>query len=260
MTVPLVKLPLVAKRLVELASVKMAVLGVVLPMGVSLMVPPLMVRLLATFSSCNVPVMEPKSPKDRVTAPLPSVPELTALALTLPVLSMVRLFETMASVTELLGKVRLPVTARLVVLVLVPVALVQVRLERVSGLVMVRLSMVALVAYRLVEVELVNTPVDGEAEPIDVLSIVPPEMVASEDERFEAFNVEMVPDVELRLVTVPLVMIPLVALKFVAKRLVEVVLVPVALFQVTLFKDAWPLDVRSLVVSKPVKKSPVPVA
>ena len=127
-TVPLVKLPLVAKRLVELASVKMAVLGVVLPMGVSLMVPPLMVRLLATFSSCNVPVMEPKSPKDRVTAPLPSVPELTALALTLPVLSMVRLFETMASVTELLGKVRLPVTARLVVLVLVPVALVYAKL------------------------------------------------------------------------------------------------------------------------------------
>ena len=117
---------------VEVALVNTPVEGVVAPMDELFTVPPLMVRISATLASVSVPVMEPNEPKARVTPELPRVPELMAVAFTLPVESMVKPFTTIASVTELEGRLKLPVTARLVDVVLVPVALVQINLERLN--------------------------------------------------------------------------------------------------------------------------------
>jgi hypothetical protein len=92
------------------------------------------------------------------------------------------------------------VAKRLVDVVFVPVALVQVRLVKLDGLVplTVRFVNVPFVAKRLVEVELVlvvfvKTPVDGVVAPIVVPLIVPPEMVTLEEVKVGAVSEAMVP-------------------------------------------------------------------
>jgi hypothetical protein len=130
-TVPFVAKRLVVVELVEVVFVKTPVDGVVAPIGELLMVPPLIVRMSETFASPRVPVMEPKLPSANVTPALPSVPDLMAEALTLPVASIVSPFTTIASVTESFGRLRLPVTAKLVVVALVEVTFVTMRLPSV---------------------------------------------------------------------------------------------------------------------------------
>ncbi len=136
----------------------------------------------------------------------------------------------------------------------VVVASVTVRDERERGEETVREPMVALFAKRLVlvtvvPVRVVKVPAAGVEPPITVLLIVPPEIVALEEEREAedrepmdavfAFNVVPeavakpsqeveVPFVNERLEMVPFVIVPLVKTPFVAKRLVVVTLVAVA--------------------------------
>jgi hypothetical protein len=97
----------------------------------------------------------------------------------------------------------------------------------------------------LVVVTLVNTPVDGDAFPIGVLLIDPPEITAFEEAMFAAFKVaivelvanNVVPEavakpnhaVDVPLVKVRFEMVPFVMLPVVAKRLVVVTAVAVAL-------------------------------
>jgi hypothetical protein len=96
--------------LVVVTLVNTPVEGVVAPIGVFSIVPPLIVRASETLLSPRVPVMLPKLPSARVTLALPRVPEFTAVAETLPVASIVSVFETMASVIEFAGKATVPVT------------------------------------------------------------------------------------------------------------------------------------------------------
>ncbi len=136
----------------------------------------------------------------------------------------------------------------------VAVALVTVKDERERGEVTVRLPNVAVFANKfvlvtVVPVSVVNVPAAGVEPPITILLIVPPEIVAfdEESEPMDAmFAFKVVPeavakpsqDVEVpfvkeRLVIVPFVIVPLVSTPLVAKRLVVVTLVAVALASVT---------------------------
>jgi hypothetical protein len=99
-----------ATALVVVTLVNTPVLGVVAPIGVFSIVPPLIVSASATLLSPNEPVMEPKLPRAKVTLAFPSVPEFTAVAETLPVASIVRVLEIMASVMLLAGNATVPVT------------------------------------------------------------------------------------------------------------------------------------------------------
>ena len=215
-SVKFVKLAFVAKRLVEVelvlvVLVKTAVDGVVAPMDELLIVPPLIVKASETLASESVPVIEPKDARARVTPALPRVPELRAVALTLPVASIVNPLTTIASVIELLGRETTPETVRFV-------------------------------AAELVLVELVKTPVDGVVEPIGVLLMEPPVMATPTsvpprwftETRLPPAALIVVPDavVNPSHVAVALVRILFVPVKLVAKRLVDVVFVPVALVQV----------------------------
>ena len=110
---------------VDVVFVNTPVDAVVAPIGVPSIVLPESVRTLETFASERAPVIDPKEANASVTLAFPSVPELTAEALIEPVASMVRPFTTIASLTEPAGRERLPVTARFVEVVLVPVAFVQ---------------------------------------------------------------------------------------------------------------------------------------
>ncbi len=111
---------------VVVTFVKTPVEGVMAPIGVLSMVPPLTVSASAMFPSAREPVMEPKEPRARVTEPLPRVPELMAVAETEPVASIVRPFTTKASVMELFGRERPVETTRLVVEAFVEARLVEV--------------------------------------------------------------------------------------------------------------------------------------
>jgi hypothetical protein len=97
-------------RFEEVALVNTPVLGVVAPIGVFSIVPPLIVSASATLLSPSDPVIEPNDPRASVTLALPSVPELTAVAETLPVASIVSVLDTMASVIELAGSATEEVT------------------------------------------------------------------------------------------------------------------------------------------------------
>jgi hypothetical protein len=137
---------------------------------------------------------------------------------------------------------------------LVVVAFVMVRDERESGEETVREPIVALFANKLVlvtvvPVRVVKVPAAGVEPPITVLLMVPPEIVAFEDER-EAEDSEAmvavlaftvvpeavakpsheveVPFVKERFVMVPFVIVPLVKTPLVANRFVVVAEVPVA--------------------------------
>jgi hypothetical protein len=128
------------------------------------------------------------------------------------------------------------VAKRLVEVVLVPVAFVQVNSATFSGPVKFKFAMVALVANKFVVVALVDvvsvkTPVEGVILPICVPLIDPPEMVAFEEVKFGAFKVMMVPVsalivvpeavanpsqfVEVPSLKVKFEMVPLVVTKFV---------------------------------------------
>jgi len=159
------------------------------------------------------------------------------------------------------------VTNKLVEVVFVPVAFVQMKFVNVEGappvtvklanvaLVPVRFVIVPLVANRLVvvafvDVVFVNTPVDGEIDPIVVPLIEPPEIVTFGEtnvfavsdamNEFKAFMVVPdavakpsqpveVPFVKVKLLIVPFVVEKFVACPFVTNRFVVVTLVPVAL-------------------------------
>ena len=122
--------------LVEVTFVNTPVFGVVAPMAVLLMVPPLIVRASVT----------------------------------------------MPSVMELFGREMAPVTARFVLVVLVPVAFVQVSPEKAGAFATIRFVNRPVVAKKsvlvaLVDVTVVKIAVLGEVAPIAVLLMVPPEMV-----------------------------------------------------------------------------------
>jgi hypothetical protein len=106
----LAKYALVEVMAVEVTLENTAVDGVVAPIGVLLIVPPLIVNASATLLSPNDPVIEPKLPSARVTPALPSVPEFTAVAETFPVASIVSVLETIASVMLLAGRATEEVT------------------------------------------------------------------------------------------------------------------------------------------------------
>lgn len=158
------------------------------------------------------------------------------------------------------------VAKRFVDVVLVPVALVQVRFETASAPpVNVRFAIVAFVAPKfvaksavevaLVLVTFVKTPVDGVVAPIVVPLIVPPEIVALEEINVGAVRTAMLPafalivvplavvkpnqDVEVPFPKERFAMVPLVMTPLVEKKLVEVVLVPVALVQVMLVGEKF---------------------
>lgn len=76
------------------------------------------------------------------------------------------------------------VAKRLVEVVLVPVALVQIKFASERAPVKLKFAIVALVATKLVVVAFVKTPVEGEVFPICVPLIDPPLMVAFEVVRF----------------------------------------------------------------------------
>jgi hypothetical protein len=97
--------------LVAVTFVNTPVLGVVAPIGVLLITPPVIVSASAMLLSPNEPVIEPNEPSASVTPAFPSVPESIAVAETCPVASTVRPFATMASVMLFAGKETVPVTA-----------------------------------------------------------------------------------------------------------------------------------------------------
>jgi hypothetical protein len=198
--------------LVDVVFVNTPVEGVVAPIGELLIVPPLMVRMSEILVSVNVPLIVPKLPMASVTPPLPSVPELMAEALILPVESIVRPFTTMASVTELLGNERPPVTARFVVVTDVPVAFVNVSVWSDEAPVAVRVvnrPVEAVVAPTVVP--LMEPPVKATFEEFNVANVpvnallVVPDAVAKPNQDVE------VPFVNVRFVTVSFVMTPVVA-------------------------------------------------
>jgi hypothetical protein len=157
----------------------MAVEGVVAPIVVPLMVPPVTVTdgevkllTLAVRAVSVVPeaVANPSqtvevTPEKKAlcayraveVAPVNTAVEATedpiAVLLMVPP-SIVNAFATMASVTELAGSVRTPVTARFVVVVFVPVAFVQVRLVGLR-VVTEKVPKVAEFANKLVDVTVV---------------------------------------------------------------------------------------------------------
>jgi hypothetical protein len=153
---------------------------------------------------------------------------------------------------------------------LVAVAFVMVRDERESGEETVREPIVAVFAKRLVlvtvvPVRVVKVPAAGAEPPITVLLIVPPEIVALEEESEPAESEVMdavlaftvvpeavakpsheveVPFVKERFVIVPFVTVPFVRVPLVAKRLVLVTLVAVAFARVTSWREEEPWTVR----------------
>ncbi len=123
---------LVNRALVLVMFVNTPVLGVDAPIGLLSIVPPEIVRLLAILLSPSDPVMEPNEPSAKVTPALPSVPESSAVAETCPVASIVNPGTTIASVIELLGRFKTPITARLVVVALIKIVLVTKRFVPVA--------------------------------------------------------------------------------------------------------------------------------
>jgi hypothetical protein len=134
--------------LVELIDVNAPVDGVVAPIGVLLIVPPLIVNASATLLSPNDPVIEPKLPSARVTPALPSVPEFTAVAETLPVASIVKVFEIIASVIELAGSATLLVTLSEPMFALAMLELLMVVVRKLVVALNVLLPVKALLALR----------------------------------------------------------------------------------------------------------------
>jgi hypothetical protein len=127
------------------------VLGVVAPIGVFSIVPPLIVRASEIFPSESEPVIEPKLPSARVTPALPSVPELTAVAETLPVASIVSVLETIASVIELAGSATDEVTFNAPTFALAMLELLMVVVRKVVVALNVLLPVNALFALRYVK-------------------------------------------------------------------------------------------------------------
>ena len=109
------------------------------------------------------------------------------------------------------------VANKFVLVVFVPVAFVHVKFVKFDGVAPVTVSVetmafvkFAFSANVFVEVEFVvvtsvNIAVDGVIPPMDVPLIVPPVIVTFDEERFGAVRVVIVPDVELKFVTVPFV-------------------------------------------------------
>ena len=158
----------------------------------------------------------------------------------------------------------------------VAVAFVTVNDDREKGEDTVRLPSVATFAKRfvlvtVVPVRVVNVPAAGLEPPITVLLMVPPEIVALEEESEPAesepmvavFAFKVVPEavakpsqevevplVKERLETIPLVIVPLVRTPFVAKRLVVVAFVLVTLAAVASPSVETPLTFKVPVATR----------
>jgi hypothetical protein len=220
---------------VEVTFVKMAVEATVDPIGILSINPPLSVTD-GEERAPNAPTLalavEPVAVVKRRVVANASVAvadvKTAVLALEAPIgvelmvpPSMVKAFTTIESVTELAGNVRTPVTARLVVVVFVPVAFVQVRFVRVSAPV-VKEAIVALLAKRFVVVTVVpvtevKIAVEALVPPMAIPLIVPPDRVTEGEDKAPKAPV-------FAFAVVP---VAVVNRRVVAKRSVDVALVEV---------------------------------
>jgi hypothetical protein len=246
---------LVLVALVEVVFVKMPVEGVVAPIVMlsidppervtngednepkapvfAFAVDPVAVVKRRVVAKASVAVADVKTAVEALEAPIGEL-------LTDPP-EMVSASTTMASVTELEGRVRTPVTARFVVVVFVPVAFVQVRFVSVRAPV-VNEAMVAELAKRFVVVTVVpvtevKIAVEALVPPMAIPLIVPPERVTEGEDKAPnapVFAFAVVP-------------VAVVKRRVVAKRSVDVALVVVVYVKIAVEGVVAPMVVPLIV-------------
>jgi hypothetical protein len=200
---------LVTNKVVAVALVKTPVDGVVAPIVVPLIEPPVIV----TFEEASVGavrlVIVPLVAKKF--APVADVNESEVI---------VPLFEFKVEIVPFVAPkevAKMPVEVTLV-----PVAFVNVRVPSEVAPETARVVSAPFVANRFVEVTFVNTPVDGTVAPIVAPLMVPPEIVAFDVTNVGAVNVVIVPLVAKKFVPVAEVNDSELIVPFVASRFVDV--------------------------------------